>query len=154
MNIETTVSTAMGELALGDTFTFDELVSAVQRRRERPLRIVELADLSDRHGLCALWLERDSADLVVHAHTESPLHRQQFVLHELAHMILDHGDNPDLDAPDQLLPDISVIARRRLLARHDLDSEAEILAEALADHLAAAIRGSVTQQSKFVEIFG
>ena len=154
MNIEQTVSTAMIELALGDTFAFDDLVDAVQRRRQRPLRIVELADLSDRDGICALWLATDREDLVLHARSDSVLHRQQFVLHELAHIILDHGDDDHVQTPDFLLPDIEPGTRRRLLSRQDLITEEEILAESLADHLAAAIRGSAFHESKFLEIFG
>lgn len=154
VNIEATVSTAMDELSLGEAFSFDDLLDAMQRRRRRPLRIVELADLNDQDGICALWLETETEDLVLHAHSESALHRQQFVLHELAHMILDHGDDQTMGAPDFLLPDIPEATRRRVLGRQDLVTEHEILAEALADHLAAAIRGSAFHESRFLEIFG
>ncbi|WP_127817698.1 hypothetical protein [Microbacterium sp. CPCC 204701] len=154
MNIEATVSTAMDELSLGEAFSFDDLLDAMQHRRRRPLRIVELADLNDQDGICALWLETETEDLVLHAHSESALHRQQFVLPELAHMILDHGDDQTVEAPDLLLPDIPEATRRRLLGRQDLVTEHEILAEALADHLAAAIRGSAFHESRFLEIFG
>jgi len=154
VNIEPTVSTAMDELRLGEAFSLDDLVDAMQRRRRRPLRIVELADLNDQDGICALWLETETEDLVLHARSESALHRQQFVLHELAHMILDHGDDQSLATPDFLLPDIPESTRRRLLGRQDLVTEHEILAEVLADHLAAAIRGSAFHESRFLEIFG
>ncbi|WP_344739187.1 hypothetical protein [Microbacterium awajiense] len=145
--------TALKELELDDSFSLDELVGALERRRGRPLRIVELADLSDREGICALWLMTDKEDLVLHARSESTLHRQQFVLHELAHIILDHGHD-DADGPDALLPDIAPSTRRRLLRRQDLVTAEEIAAESLADDLAAAIRGSVIHESKFLEIFG
>ncbi|GAA4345388.1 hypothetical protein GCM10023087_07370 [Microbacterium rhizosphaerae] len=95
----------------------------------------------------------DDEDVVVHARSESVLHQQQFVLHELAHLILNHGEDPQ-PVPDGLLPDIPAETRRRILARHDLDSEDEIAAEVLADHLASGIRGSVLRESRFVEIFG
>ena len=144
VNHEVTVLEAVNELALGKTFSFDELVGAVQRRRRRRLRIVELADLGDHDGLCAIWLMTESEDLVLHAHSDSTLHQQQFVLHELAHMILGHDVDvdDDPDAPDFLLPDIPPETRRRLLRRQDLDTAEEVIAETLADHLAAAIRGS------------
>ncbi len=154
MGQEVTVSEAVNELALGETFTFDELVGAVQRRRRRRLRIVELADLGDRDGLCAVWLVTDGEDLVLHAHSDSALHRQQFVLHELAHMILGHGFDDHPDAPDFLLPDIPPDTRRRLLRRQDLDTPEEVMAETLADHLASAIRGSAMHGSRYLEIFG
>lgn len=154
MNSEVSVSTAFRELALGDAFTFDELVGAVQSRRQRGIRIVELAELSDHDGLCAIWLMTDTEDIVLHAHSDSVLHRQQFVLHELAHMILDHGTDDHQVAPDFLLPDIPPETRRRLLRRQDLDTDEEIFAESLADRLAAAIRGSAMHESRFLEIFG
>ncbi len=154
MNSEVSVSTAFRELALGDTFNFDELVGAVQGRRQRGIRIVELAELSDHDGLCAIWLMTDTEDIVLHAHSDSVLHRQQFVLHELAHMILDHGTDDHQEAPDFLLPDIPPETRRRLLRRQDIDTDDEIFAESLADRLAAAIRGSAMHESRFLEIFG
>lgn len=154
MNIEQTVSTAVADLALGSTFTFDDLVGAIQDHRQRTLRIVELADLGDHDGICAVWLITESEDFVLHAHSDSVLHRQQFVLHEFAHMILGHGDDDECSTEDFLLPDIPARTRRRLLTRRDLDSDTEIAAEALADHFAAAIRGSVYGESRYLEIFG
>lgn len=154
MNIEATALMAMSELGLGDAFTFAELVGAVQRNRDRPLRIVELAELTDSDGVCAILFVGDGEDVVIHARTESALHRQQFVLHELAHVILDHGDDPHVAMQDVLLPDIPPTTRRRILARQDLASEDEIAAEVLADHLAAGIRGSASHESRFMEIFG
>ncbi|SDG83913.1 ImmA/IrrE family metallo-endopeptidase [Microbacterium pygmaeum] len=154
MNIEKTVVTAVEELALGSAFTFDDLVAAIQDRRQRKLRIVELTELGEHDGMCAMWLVTESEDLVLHARSESLLHRQQFVLHEFAHMILGHGDDDDCSSDDRLFPDIPPHTRRRLLARQDLDSDSEIAAEALADRLAAAIRGSAFAESRYLEIFG
>ncbi|WEO76070.1 hypothetical protein BJQ94_11875 [Cryobacterium sp. SO2] len=154
MDKEVSVSTAVDNLALGDNFTFDELVGAVQRRRHRRLRIVELADLGDQDGLCAVWLVADGEDLILHASSDSALHRQQFVLHELAHMILGHDANHDPEAPDFLLPDIPPQIKSRLLRRQDLDTAEEVIAETLADRLAAAIRGSAMHSSRYLEIFG
>ncbi|WP_457100700.1 hypothetical protein [Microbacterium sp. P5_E9] len=154
MNTESIAAAVRSELRLGDVFSFDDLVGAVERRRRRPLRIVELADLNERDGICAVWLVAETEDVVLHAHSDSTLHRQQFVLHELAHMILGHGDDERLETPESLLPDIPPSTRRRLLSRKDLDTVDEIAAEALADHLAAAIRGCAFHQSRFLEIFG
>jgi len=154
VNNEVTVLEAVDRLALGETFTFDQLVGAVQRSRQRGLRIVELADLGDHDGLCAVWLVTDGEDLILHAHSESVLHRQQFVLHELAHMILGHDVDDDPEGPDCLLPDIPLQTRRRLLRRQDLETREEVLAETLADNLAAAIRGSTIGSSRYLEIFG
>jgi len=154
VNTEETVSAAVAELRLGSSFTLEHLLQAVQQRRHRRLRVVELAELDTRDGICALWLVTDTEDFVLHARSDSTLHRQQFVLHEFAHMILGHTEGDDCTAGDVLLPDIPAATRGRLLKRQDLDSETEIAAESLADRLAAGIRGSVFAESRYSEIFG
>ncbi|MRG58788.1 hypothetical protein GE115_02710 [Agromyces sp. CFH 90414] len=148
------VATAMRELALGDEFTFPELVAAVEERRGRSIRIIELEDLGHEAGLCALLIECDDEDLIFHAPTESLLHRQQFVLHEFAHLLLGHIDGQEPSLPDFLLPDIPPETRRRLLRRQDSYDPQEVEAESLADRFAAAIRSSARHDSRFVEIFG
>ena len=154
MNIEQTVSAAVAGLQLGSTFTLDDLLQAIQERRHRRLRVVELADLDTHDGICAIWLVTDTDDIVLHARSDSALHRQQFVLHELAHMILGHCDGDDCAVEEALLPNIPPHTRARLLTRQDLDSETEIAAESLADRLAAGIRGSVFAESAYSEVFG
>ncbi|GAA2523866.1 hypothetical protein [Rarobacter incanus] len=154
MNIEQTVSAAVAGLQLGNTFTLDDLRHTVQDRRHRRLRIVELADLDTHDGLCALWFVADAEDIVIHARSDSALHRQQFVLHELAHMILGHCDGDDCTVGEALLPNIPPYTRGRLLSRQDLDSETEIAAESLADRLAAGIRGAMFAESAYSEVFG
>ena len=62
MNIEQTVSAAVAGLQLGSTFTLDDLLTAVRARRNRRLRIVELADLDTSDGICAVWLVTDTDD--------------------------------------------------------------------------------------------
>ncbi len=153
VNIELTVTTAVADLALGGIFTFDDLFDAVRERRQRRLRVVELADLGDHDGICAVWLITDAEDFILHAHSDSVLHRQQFVLHEFAHMILGHCDGDECSEVDALLPDIPPHTRGRLLRRQDLDSDTEVAAESLADRLAAGIRGSAFAESRYSEIF-
>ena len=154
MNIEETVSAAVANLQLGSTFTLDELVQAIQTRRERRLLVRELKELNTSDGICAIWLTRDTDDIVLHARTDSALHRQQFVLHEFAHIILGHCDGDECPATDVLLPSIPPYTRGRLLTRQDLDCDTEIAAEALADRLAAGIRGQAFGESRYSEVFG
>lgn len=154
MNSAVAVSTAMTDLELGEAFSFAALVATVEQRRGRTIRIVELEELGHEANLCALLVELEAEDLIFHAPTESQLHRQQFVLHELAHLLLGHIDGEDLRVPDFLLPDIPPATRRRLLRRQNLSDPNEVAAESLADHLAAAIRLSTTHDTRFLEIFG
>ena len=154
MNIEQTVSTAVSNLQLGHTFTHDALVQAIQTRRQRRLIVCEVPGLNTSDGICALWFARPTDDIILHACTDSALHRQQFVLHEFAHLILGHCESEDCDTIDVLLPDIPARTRLRLLKRHDLDCDTEIAAEALADRLAAGIRGHAFAESRYSEVFG
>jgi len=154
VEIEQIATAAVAGLRLDDTFRFDDLIQAVQTHRGRRLRVIALAGLDTSDGICAIWMAKESEDLILHAHTDSALHRQQFVLHEIAHMILGHCERDDFPAEDVLLPDIPPYTRARLLKRHDLDSADEIAAESLADRLAAGIRGSAFTESRFVEVFG
>ena len=62
MNIEQTVSAAVADLRLGHTFTIDDLVHAIQVRRQRTLRVHELQDLDTSDGLCAIWLIGETKD--------------------------------------------------------------------------------------------
>ena len=153
MNIEQTVSAAVANLRLGNTFTLDDLVHAVQQRRQRALRVVELPDLDTSDGICAVWLVTDTEGIVLHARSDSALHRQQFVLHEFARMLLRHCEGEDCVAADALLPNIPPYTRGRLLKRRDIDCDTEIAAESLADRLAAGIRGSAFAETGYSKVF-
>lgn len=151
---------AAGNLALGPVFTYDELFGAMEKFRQRTLRtlrtlrIVELVDLGAHDGICAVWLSTETEDLILHAPSDSDLHRQQFILHEFAHMLLGHGQEDECPIDDVLLPDIPARTRGRLLTRQYLDSESEIAAEYLADMLAGGIRRSTFTETRYSEVFG
>lgn len=135
--------------------TLDELISRVQAARGKPLRIQELPELADTDtALCGLWLATDESDIVLHAPSESVLHREQFILHELAHMMLLH-DRVD-DEGGYVTPGVlagfesgTVI---KALNRDCLRDDYEVAAERLADTLATYLRRKPV--SKFSEIFG
>lgn len=157
MNIDQTVATAVADLDLGEHFTFDALTTAIRHQRHHAIRVAEIPELGEKDGLCALVIFLDDADLIVHAHTDSALHTQQFVLHEFAHIILGHcetGRYFDTAPVDMLFPDLPAGLRLRALARSSVDNEEEIAAESLADYLAAGIRGSAFADTSYTEIFG
>lgn len=158
MNIDQIITSAVAGLQLGEHFSFDALTVAVELQRHRKIRVAELPEISDCNGLCALLLFGDEGDLILHAHTDSALHSQQFILHEFAHIILGHCDiaarSGDDLFPDTLFPDLPSSLRARALARSDVDTEEEIIAESLADRLAGGIRGSAYADTTYTEIFG
>lgn len=122
--------------------------------RQRALRVVELPDLDTSDGICAVWLVTDTEDIVLHARSDSALYRQQFVLHEFAHMLLGHCEADDCLAQDVLLPNIPPYTQGRLLKRRDINCDTEVAAESLADRLAAGIRGSVFAETGYSKVFG
>lgn len=136
-----------------DGVTLEQLIGRVQAARGKPMEIHELPELADQSGaLCGLWLDTESKDIVLHAPSDSALHRQQFVLHELAHMILLHDRDDKVVSPQSLLPEIDGVRVIKALARDTLNNRVELEAEALADELAAAIRRP--SESRFFEVFG
>lgn len=88
MNIDQEVAIALAGLHLGEHFTFEELTGAVQRLRQRRIVVAEVPEIGESSGLCAVLLFSDDRDVILHAHSDSALHTQQFVLHEFAHIIL------------------------------------------------------------------
>ena len=125
------------------------LVERVQAARGRPLRIVELPQLAETKELSGLWMARDSEDIILHASSDSELHRDQFVLH----MILGH-DEIARPVEGTSFPGADEGSPVRTLCSISRDDQHEIAAELLADKLAGEIRQGARRRSSFLAIFG
>ncbi|MGW2376673.1 MULTISPECIES: hypothetical protein [Kitasatospora] len=119
-------------------FELTDLCEAVAAVRGRPLRLLPLPGPVDAGAgaVCGVWLAFGSVDHVYYAPVTSPVHQTHIVLHELAHMLLDHRQ-PSTAAPEmlaQLFPDLDPAMAARLLARgqHGATSAQEQEAELLA----------------------
>lgn len=135
--------------------TLSDLISRIQEARQRPLRIHEVPALTnDSNALCGLWLATDTEDIILHASSDSALHREQFILHELAHILLKHDiiDESTGYVTDSVLSDFEDATVVKALARDGMNGKYELQAEHLADILAAHIRRR--PKSKFSEVFG
>ncbi len=144
---------AMNDLGLGERLSVASIAQAVESRRGRPLRVVELGALAN-DDVCGVWLVTDREDIVLHAPSDSALYTQQFVLHELAHMILRHDVVAvPASGADVLLPDLPIATVRRVLTRNRFDDETEVAAEVLADLLAGSLRSSRGARSSFSRVF-
>lgn len=148
----------LAALGLPRRFDFDELLAAVEAYRGRTIDIRSVPSLNNDQ-LTGLWLSLPQKELILHAETRSPLHREQIVLHELAHMILGHDlVTDDHTGPDLLFPDLSPDLVRKALTRCDKRDRIESDAEALADRLAATIararRVRAREPRNFGSIFG
>ena len=137
--------------------TLESLRAMIADQRQQEIVIDELPGLPGT-DICGLWLVLADKDVILHASTRSPWHRQQIILHEFSHMILHH----DLDATSgdfisDLLPGFDHANIRLALHRESFNNEVELTAELLADRLAVRIRngsGQTSEHLHFGEVFG
>ncbi|WP_156038485.1 ImmA/IrrE family metallo-endopeptidase [Actinoalloteichus caeruleus] len=85
---------AVATLTIPDPWDLREFTEHVAERRGRPIRLVPRTMSSYRSIASGLWVREPDADIVVFDATSSPLHQENTVLHELAHMLLDHRGVP------------------------------------------------------------
>ena len=144
---------AFNSLALPAHLSLERLVEVVEGVRHRPIQI-EAAGALNSGSVCGLWLSTDDVEIILHAVSPSGLHRQQFVLHELGHMVLRHDELVvAADYVEVLFPNLSVGLVTRALARSSFTDDLEAAAESLADLFAAAIRNSAREPRSFEKVF-
>lgn len=145
---------AFKALRLPTHLTLERLVEVVEGIRCRRIEI-DVSGALNGGSVCGLWLSTDTAEIILHAATPSALHRQQFVLHELGHMVLRHDELVlPADYAGVLFPNLSGDLVTRVLARSSFVDHIEAAAESLADQFAAAIRESTIEPLSFERIFG
>lgn len=145
---------AFVSLRLPNHLTLERLIAIVAARRLRGIEI-EATTILNGTSVCGLWLSTDTREIILHAVTDSALHRQQFILHELGHMILRHDElGVSSDYAGSLFPNLDGEMVSRALARSSFVDELEAAAETLADLLAGAIRDSTMEPRSFEQVFG
>jgi len=146
-------ASAFDSLSLPTHLNLERLVEVVERVRHRPIQI-EAAGALNGGSICGLWLSTDDVEIILHAVSPSGLHRQQFVLHELGHMVLRHDELVvPADYVEVLFPNLPVGLVTRVLARSSFTDDLEASAESLADLFAAAIRNSAREPRSFERVF-
>lgn len=143
------------QLELGDHPDLNSIKSWLEAKRGRPITIMELPTLRG-DDLCGMFVSYERLDVVVHAPPRSRLHQQQIIVHEFAHMILNHQITAtSLDLVQ--LPGFNETPLQ-VLGRYSFDDDDEAAAEHLADLLMARIRpdleGPTDDQSGFNKVFG
>ncbi|WMY80061.1 hypothetical protein [Citricoccus sp. I39-566] len=137
---------AFDALHLPPRLTLEALIAHVEAVRGRRMKIIETSKLAGK-AICGLWVPREDVDVVYHSVTRGRLHRQQMVLHEIAHMILRHDEAKEATWQGiSVFREISGEVVQRALARGDFRCDLEVTAEYLADLLAAAIRDSAREE--------
>lgn len=123
-------------LELGPHPNLQSIQYWLETQRGKPITIVELPTLRG-NDLCGLWVSYEGCDVVVHAPPESAWQQQQIVLHEFAHMILNH----QLTATSLELVHLPSLPENptMMLGRSSFEDDAEAAAEYLADLLMARI---------------
>ncbi|MDQ0691480.1 hypothetical protein [Arthrobacter sp. W4I7] len=145
---------AFVSLRLPSHLTLERLIAIVAARRRRRIEI-EATTILNGTSVCGLWLSTDTREIILHAVTDSALHRQQFILHELGHMILRHDElGVSSDYAGSLFPNLNGEMVSRALARSSFVDDLEAAAETLADLLAGAIRDSTMEPRSFEQVFG
>jgi hypothetical protein len=143
---------------LPNNATLELIHKKLERGRGRPITVAELPELA-REEVCGIWLICEDRDVVLHTPTQSDWHRQQIILHEFSHMILDHDlEGISSELVKRFLPDLDGEMVLRALARGSFTDDAELTAEALADQLATRIikseAGAPPEPLAFRKVFG
>ncbi|MBW4717288.1 ImmA/IrrE family metallo-endopeptidase [Saccharothrix obliqua] len=123
----------VARLDFPDPFDLTELCRRAGRARGRPIELVP-ASLSAL-GVSGLWLAADRLDYIWYEQNTSAPHREHVVLHELGHILCDHGGSgPAAQVLAALFPQLDPEVVGRMLARrHDAYTGVEELeAEAFA----------------------
>ena len=144
--------------SLPNDATLQLIHEKLEQKRGRTITVAELPGLAGAE-LCGVWLICEDRDVVLHAPTRSDWHRQQIILHEFSHMILDHNvEGQSSEMVRGLLPDLDGELVLRALARSSYTDDAELAAEALADQLATRIinsdAGMPPEPLAFRKVFG
>lgn len=127
----------------------------LEAKNGRPIAIVELPALNG-DDLCGMYVSYKDFDVVVHAPPRSAWQRQQIILHEFSHMILNH----QLTATSLELARLPGFPETplKVLGRTSFDDYDEATAEFLADLLTARIHARKQDppddQSGFNKVFG
>lgn len=130
----------------------DDLVAEVSRSRKRLITLLE-HDL-DSAAPSGLWIATKQADYVVFPVDASSSERTAIICHELAHMVLDHQPEVEMDAFAPMValvaPSIDPEVARLILARHGyqdgLEAEAEELATVLVSQLSRNAHAEVLRK--------
>ena len=146
-------SKAFESLNLSSGLTLEQIVSAVEEIRGRRIRI-KATDRLLGTAICGLWVPGRRQEWVFHPPTPWELQRQQFILHELAHMVLGHDANSAARVLIEGLQSLPPELVRRALMRTEFRTVEEATAEYLADLMAEALRGTPTEPGAFEEVFG
>jgi hypothetical protein len=129
----------VARLRIPTPFDVDDFCGQLGEQRGRPIHRMPM-DLPT-NSPCGLLVSTQDSDFVVYEQRTTPPHQVHIVLHELAHLLLQHEAQPVVseDASRLLLPDLDPALVRHLLGR----STYSVLEEREAELVASLIHEQV-----------
>jgi len=130
-----------GDLEIPVPFVLSEFVARLEHARGRPI-VIHPFPQPEADPVFGLWLAMENADYIYHVDGTSPYHQTHIVLHEIAHLILDHKGTqawqglarrltPDVD------PELVTLILGRSVYRTAEEHDAETLASLILTRAAA-----------------
>jgi hypothetical protein len=121
----------IADLDIPQPFNLGRFLGQVERRRNRT---IFLHPFTSGPGIpCGLWLGTARADHIFHEEGTTPWHQTHITLHEVAHMLLGHGDGESGHRLGRLLvPDVDPALVRLILGRSTYSTAEEQEAETVA----------------------
>ncbi|WP_407836573.1 hypothetical protein ACE1OC_09050 [Streptomyces sp. DSM 116496] len=119
------------ELGVTAPLRVPELCRLLGEHRGRPIRLVPYS--LPVPGPYGLWIAGAQADFIFYQKETSRAHQDHIVLHEVGHILADHGSDESEDAVwQEVLPDLSIEVINRALRRTSYAEEREREAELVA----------------------
>ncbi|MFH9347560.1 ParH-like protein [Kitasatospora sp. NPDC017646] len=118
------------QLELPSPFDPVVLLERLAARRGRPIELLPVP--ARPHAPCGLLVSTLEADYILYAADTGALHQRHILVHEIAHLLLDHAGSAPLAPAAALLPSLSPALVQRVLGRTSYDEPQEREAELLA----------------------
>jgi hypothetical protein len=133
-----------------DPFDVTVFVTQLGERRGRPIHLLPQPGVGMGDGPCGVWVATADQDVILVEPGVAPLHREHIVLHEVGHILCDHGRA--LGTPTslaiRLLPHLDPALVRRVLGRTSYTTPEEQEAELVATMIGARITQRASQPAE------
>lgn len=131
LQLRRAVKELLRELDIGAPLDVRLLCERVADRRDRSIRLVPYP--LPTPGAFGLWIATTDEDYVLYQRDTTLAHQEHIILHELGHIISEHGsDEDDDDIWEQIFPDIPPDVVLRALRREGYSAGYEREAEMVA----------------------
>jgi len=140
---------ALRDLPIPRPWNLRDFISGLEEQRCRPIRVEPYPTEARLQHPCGMWIRRDDVDIIFYERSTSQYHRQQIILHEIGHIVLQHepvsvkATGPVAMA--QLMPDVNTAAMVKALGRttfdNEMENQAELFASLLLSRQSTTMRG-------------